>query len=37
MKRRKKLDLSVEDAATQRAIARSLKRGLPLVKLLAAG
>ena len=36
MKRRKKLDLSFEDAATQRAIARSLKRGLPLAGLLAA-
>ena len=36
MKRRKKLDLSFEDAARQRAIARQLKRGLPLAGLLAA-
>ena len=36
MKRKGKLDLPVEDAALQRAVARRLKRGLPLAGLLAA-
>jgi len=36
MKGKQKLLLSSENAATQYAIARSLKRGLPLAGLLAA-
>ena len=36
MKRKRKLSLSVENAARQREIARYLKRGLPLTGLLAA-